>query len=305
MKTEMKKRMEKEMENEAEKKIKWEKAFGRVCIIIGGLTVYAFGVALFILPMDMIAAGTTGMALVAERLWGIPLTGFIAAFNILMFGLGWLELGKEFALSTLIATFYYPLALDWAGAMIGDMVITRDPMLCAIFAGLMIGFALGIVIKAGASTGGMDIPPLVLKKRLNIPVSVSMYVFDFAILIAQMAFGDKERILYALVMVMIYTIVLDKVLMMGVKQVQVKIISEQYEAISRAIQDKMDRGTTLLNIEGGHSRKKSMAVLSVVSGRELSKLNELVMGLDDNAFMIVNQVGEVRGRGFTLTKKYE
>lgn len=290
---------------DTEGKINWKRTAAKVAIIIGGLTVYAFGVALFILPMDMIAAGTTGMALVAERLWGIPLSMFIAAFNILMFGLGWLEMGKEFALSTLIATFYYPIALDWASAIVGDMVITRDPMLCAVFAGLMIGFALGVVIKAGASTGGMDIPPLVLKKRLNIPVSVTMYIADFAILIAQMAFGDKERILYALVMVMIYTIVLDKVLMMGVKQVQVKIISERFEEISQTIQDRMDRGTTLLNMEGGHSRKKSMAVLSVVSGRELAKLNELVMGIDDNAFMIVNQVGEVRGRGFTLTKKYE
>ena len=67
----------------------------------------------------------------------------------------------------------------------------------------------------------------------------------------------------------------------------------------------MDRGTTLLNMEGGHTRKKSMAILSIVSGRELSKINDIVMEIDENAFMIVNQVGEVRGRGFTLTKKYE
>ena len=120
-----------------------------------------------------------------------------------------------------------------------------------------------------------------------------------------MAFGDKERILYALVMVMIYTVILDKVLVMGAKQVQVKIISEKYEEISRIIQEKMDRGTTLFHIEGGHTRKESMAVLLVVSGRELSKLNELVMEIDSQPFMIVNQVGEVRGRGFTLNKRYQ
>lgn len=282
-----------------------KKLIMQICIIIAGLSVYAAGVALFILPMDMIAAGTTGMALVAEKLWGIPLSMFVAVFNVLMFALGWIELGREFGLSTLIATFYYPFALDRARAIVGDMVITDDPMLCAVFAGLMIGFSLGIVIRAGASTGGMDIPPLVLKKRLNIPVSVSMYLADFAVLVAQMAFGDKERILYALIMVLTYTIVLDKVLMVGVKQVQVKIISEKYETISRAIQEKMDRGTTLIRMEGGHMRKESRMILVVVSGRELNKLNQLVNGMDDQAFMIVNQVGEVRGRGFTLTKKYE
>lgn len=295
--------MEKEKTTNRDKK--WRKLITQILIIVGGLTVYAFGVALFILPMDMIAAGTTGMALVAQRLWGIPISGFVAVFNVLMFALGWLELGRQFALTTLIATFYYPFMLNCAMAIVGDMVITSDPMLSAIFAGLMIGFALGIVIRAGASTGGMDIPPLVLKKRMGIPVSVSMYVFDFAILVAQMAFGDKERILYALIMVMIYTMVLDKVLMMGVKQTQVKIVSEHYEEISRAIQDKMDRGTTLIYIEGGHTRKPSKAVLSVVSGRELTKLNDLVMDIDSQAFMIVNQVGEVRGRGFTLSKKYQ
>lgn len=281
------------------------KLIKQVSIIIVGLTIYAFGLAVFVLPTDMIAAGTTGMALLAQRLWGIPISTFVAVFNVLMFGLGFLELGKTFALTTLVATFYYPVILDVAIAVVGDMVITQDPMLCAIFSGIIIGFSLGIVIKAGASTGGMDIPPLVLKKRFSIPVSASMYFFDAVILIGQMPFGDKERILYALIMVMVYTMVLDKVLMMGSKQIQVKIFSAKYEEISRAIQEKMDRGTTLLNMEGGHSRQKSMAILSIVSGRELSKINDIVMEIDENAFMIVNQVGEVRGRGFTMTKKYE
>ena len=281
------------------------KLIKQVSIIIVGLTIYAFGLAVFVLPTDMIAAGTTGMALLAQRLWGIPISTFVAVFNVLMFGLGFLELGKTFALTTLVATFYYPVILDVAIAVVGDMVITQDPMLCAIFSGIIIGFSLGIVIKAGASTGGMDIPPLVLKKRFGIPVSASMYFFDAVILVGQMPFGDKERILYALIMVMVYTMVLDKVLMMGSKQIQVKIFSAKYEEISRAIQEKMDRGTTLLNMEGGHSRQKSMAILSIVSGRELSKINDIVMEIDENAFMIVNQVGEVRGRGFTMTKKYE
>lgn len=281
------------------------KLIKQVSIIIVGLTIYAFGLAVFVLPTDMIAAGTTGMALLAQRLWGIPISTFVAVFNVLMFGLGFIELGKTFALTTLVATFYYPVILDVAIAVVGDMVITQDPMLCAIFSGIIIGFSLGIVIKAGASTGGMDIPPLVLKKRFSIPVSASMYFFDAVILIGQMPFGDKERILYALIMVMVYTMVLDKVLMMGSKQIQVKIFSAKYEEISRAIQEKMDRGTTLLNMEGGHSRQKSMAILSIVSGRELSKINDIVMEIDENAFMIVNQVGEVRGRGFTMTKKYE
>ena len=287
-----------------DQKQNYRKLAVKILTILVGLTCYAIGTALFVLPTDMIAAGTTGLALLAEHYWGISLSGFVAVFNVLMFLLGLIELGKEFALSTLIATFYHPFALDQAIRVVGDHVFTEDPMLCAVFAGLMIGFSLGIVIKAGASTGGMDIPPLVLKKRVGIPVSVSMYAFDFVILLTQLTFRDKEKILYGLIMVMIYTVVLDKVLMMGARQMQVKIVSGQYERISALIQEKLDRGVTLLYIEGGHSGQPSKAVLTVVSPRELARLNSLVTEVDANAFMIISQVGEVHGRGFTLMKKY-
>ena len=287
-----------------DQKQNYRKLAVKILTILVGLTCYAIGTALFVLPTDMIAAGTTGLALLAEHYWGISLSGFVAVFNVLMFLLGLIELGKEFALSTLIATFYYPFALDQAIRVVGDHVFTEDPMLCAVFAGLMIGFSLGIVIKAWASTGGMDIPPLVLKKRVGIPVSVSMYAFDFVILLTQLTFRDKEKILYGLIMVMIYTVVLDKVLMMGARQMQVKIVSGQYERISALIQEKLDRGVTLLYIEGGHSGQPSKAVLTVVSPRELARLNSLVTEVDENAFMIISQVGEVHGRGFTLMKKY-
>ena len=253
-----------------DQKQNYRKLAVKILTILVGLTCYAIGTALFVLPTDMIAAGTTGLALLAEHYWGISLSGFVAVFNVLMFLLGLIELGKEFALSTLIATFYYPFALDQAIRVVG----------------------------------GMDIPPLVLQKRVGIPVSVSMFAFDFVILLTQLTFRDKEKILYGLIMVMIYTVVLDKVLMMGARQMQVKIVSGQYERISALIQEKLDRGVTLLYIEGGHSGQPSKAVLTVVSPRELARLNSLVTEVDENAFMIISQVGEVHGRGFTLMKKY-
>ena len=257
------------METSETKQNRAASAVIQTAVILFGLTVYAAGVVLFILPLDMIAAGTTGLGLMAQHFFGIPLSGFVAVFNIIMFGLGWLELGKKFAATTLLATFYYPFILDRLTALAGDFVFTTDPMLCAIFAGIMIGFALGFVIRSGASTGGMDIPPLVLQKRFKVPVSVSMYVFDVAILLSQLLFRDREKILYGIIMVMVYTVILDKMLMMGKKQVQAKIISEKYEEINIAVQEQLDRGTTLFQIEGGHLRKTSMAVVTVGSGREL------------------------------------
>ena len=277
----------------------------KIITVLAGNTLYALAVSLFILPNGLITGGTTGLALVAQYKLGIPIAAFVGVFNVVMFVAGAAVLGKAFAFTTIISTFYYPFILGVFEGLFGSSPLTGDTMLATVFAGLLIGAGIGMVIRAGASTGGMDIPPLILNKKFRLPVSMTMSVFDCLILLTQMVFAGKEKILYGVLLVLLYTMVLDKVLMIGQNQMQVKIISEQCEIISEAIQNRMDRGTTLLLIEGGHLRKASYAVLTVVSGRELSKLNELVMGLDSNAFMIINQVSEVRGRGFTLHKEYK
>ncbi|WP_410496533.1 YitT family protein [Cellulosilyticum sp. ST5] len=276
----------------------------KIPIILLGNTLYALAVALFILPNKLITGGTTGLALVFQHQLGIPVSIFVGVFNIVMFVLGGIVLGKSFALTTIISTFYYPFILSIFEKLFGGSRMTNDTMLATIFAGLLIGAGIGMVIRAGASTGGMDIPPLILNKKLKLSVSVTMSIFDCFILLTQMLFSSKEMILYGILLVLLYTMILDKVLMIGKNQMQIKIISERSEAISEMIRTRLDRGTTLLYSEGGHTRKKSYAVLTIVSNRELSKINDLTMEIDPKAFMIINKVNEVRGRGFTLHKEY-
>ena len=151
----------------------------------------------------------------------------------------------------------------------------------------------------------MDIPPLILNKKFGLPVSVMLYVFDFIILIGQALFSDKEAILYGILLVLTYTIVLDKILVIGQAQTQVKIISQKSEEINEAITQKMDRGSTLLHTETGYLRTKQNMILTVISNRELSRLNQLVMEIDPSAFMVIGKVNEVHGKGFTLPKKHE
>lgn len=277
----------------------------KIGFILIGNTCYALAVALFVLPNHLITGGTTGLALVAQNLWGIPVAVFVGAFNVCMFGLGLAVLGKAFALTTVLSTFYYPFILSQLQRFLGDMPLTQDRLLASVLAGLLIGAAIGMVIRAGASTGGMDIPPLVLNKKFRLPVSVMMYVFDLFILLSQMLVFEIESILYGILLVLIYTIVLDRVLVIGTNQIQVKIISSSYEQINQEIQKRLDRGTTLFAIEGGHLREESYGILAVVPGRELNRLNDIVMKSDPNAFMIINQVNEVRGRGFTIQREYK
>jgi len=280
------------------------KQLKNILLIIVGNTLYTLAVVMFVQPTGLITGGTTGIALFVNRISGFPVPAFVAVFNIVMFLLGLWILGKRFALTTLFSTLYYPVALAVLDWLLGDMVITTDLMLSTVCAGLLIGAGIGMVIRAGASTGGMDIPPLVLKKKLNIPVAWSLYAFDVLILLLQTFRAELESVLYGIIMILIYSIVLDKVLVLGSGKIQVKIISKEYEKINQEVQSVLDRGSTLFEVEGGYLREESLAVLVVLENRELPKLNEIVKKIDPKAFLIINQVTEVRGRGFTLEKRY-
>ena len=276
-------------------------------VIIGilvGNTIYALAVAMFILPNDLITGGTTGIALFLNTTLNIPVTLFVSIFNICMFLLGWKILGKKFALTTLISSFYYPFILGILENIFKNEIMSNDTLLCVIFAGIMIGVAIGLVIRCGASTGGIDIPPLILNKKLGIPISISMYSFDFFILLGQMLIRKREMVFYGILLVLIYTIVLDKVLVIGKSQIQVKIISSKFEQINNMIINKLDRGSTLIHGETGFMHNKYPIVLTVVNNRELTLLNNYVYQIDSDAFMIINKVNEVRGKGFSSEKKY-
>lgn len=275
-----------------------------VAAVAAGNVLYALTVTLFLLPAGLVTGGTTGIALAVEHFTGLSIVSFVYVFNFIMLAAGLLVLGKRFAMTTVISTFMYPAALDIFERLLDGYVITDDIFICTVFSGLGIGISLGIVIRSGASTGGMDIPPLILKKTAGISVPVSMYFFDVCILLSQAIFRPAENILYGIVLVMIYTIVLDRVLISGASRIELKVISSRSEEIRKAILEKMDRGVTMLDGEGGYLRDEKQIVLSVISGRELAKTEKLIHSIDEESFIIISRVKEVRGRGFSTGKIY-
>lgn len=274
-------------------------------LVIFGNVLYALVVKLFLIPAGLVTGGTTGIALAIQHYTNLPISGFVLGFNVLMLVLGFFVLGKQFAFTTIVSTFVYPIALEGFNQLLGDVVLTNDIWLCTAFSGLGIGVALGIVIRAGASTGGMDIPPLVLNHFFRIPVSVSLYVFDFLILLLQAVYNPPEKLLYGIVLVLIYTIVLDKLMLMGTTKTEVRIVSKYHEEIRKAILSQIDRGVTLLSATGGYLGAPTALIFSVISNRELPRLEQLVHDIDPDSFMVVNRVSEVRGRGFSMGKKYQ
>ena len=279
--------------------------FPRLIKVLLGNLVYAFAAAFFILPAGLSTGGSTGLALFACRLFGIPVAYFVFVFNLLMFLIGAAVLGKSFALTTLLSTAAYPLFLGIMERLVSRIgPLSTDPMLCALYAGVLIGAGIALVIREGASTGGMGIPPLVLHKYTGLSVAMLLYLFDALILLLQFLFSDREQALYGIFLVCVYSIVLEKLLVVGQSKVQLKIVSLRYEEINNVILHQFDRGTTLLEIEGGLTRRESYAVLTVVDQRQLFRLCQAVERIDPEAFLIVGQVREVRGRGFTAAKQY-
>ena len=273
--------------------------------IVCGNALYSLSVAAFLEPAGLITGGATGIALAVGRLTGLSVSGFLLFFNLAMLAWGWLVLGRAFAFNTLASSILSPIFLALWERLLAGRGLTDDIVLCTIFSGLGIGAALAIVIRAGASTGGMDIPPLVLQKWFHWPVSVTLMVFDVAIVLGQIPFSPLPQVLYGIVMILTHTIVMDKMLMMGESRTEVKLISERSEELCEVILSQLDRGVTILNGAGGYTHEPAAVLLSVVSNRELPKLERLVHDIDPACFLIVSRVTEVSGRGFSLDKKYQ
>ena len=274
-----------------------------ILMVILGNLLYTLTIKLFLLPANLISCGTTGIALVVNHFTNIPMSAFILVFNMAMLAVGWLILGRKFAMTTILSSVLYPVFLEVLNMMLGDVVVTENMMLNVLYAGIGLGGSLGIVIRAGASTGGMDIPPLVLKKFFHIPVSASLMFFDFCIMVAQASFHPLEDLLYGVLLLIVISVALNKVMLLGTSKTEVKIISEKSDEIRQAILAKVDRGVTMLQGKGGYLQQGTEVILSVVSNYELPRLQQLARSIDPNCFLIISQVTEVWGRGFTYGKK--
>ena len=270
--------------------------------VVLGNFIYVLAVKLFVLPSNLISCGTTGIALVVSRLLDIPMTGFILFFNVTMLCVGWWVFGKQFAMTTIFSSLFYPVMLEVLNRTMGDVLITENQLLNVLFAGMGLGLSLGLVLRGGASTGGMDIPPLLLKKFFRIPVSVSLWVFDFCIMLAQAAYHPLEDLLYGVLLLIGISLTLNKIMLLGTSKTEVKIVSDKALEIRDAILSKVDRGCTLLHGEGGYLHNQTEVILSIISNHELPKIERLARDIDPACFMIINRVSEVWGRGFSYDK---
>lgn len=271
--------------------------------IIAGNFILSFGVVSFVLPHGLIAGGTTGLGLALQHYLGLPVAGVVAAANIILFFSGLFFLGWKFAATSLISTILYPVLLSLTQLIPSLQNLTDNLLLAAIFAGVLMGLGVGLVLKVGGSTGGFDIPPLILNRKLNIPVSTTLYAIDTVIVLSQVTFSNPEQIMYGLIVVFLCSAVVNKVLVMGTSKVQLLIISDEHEKIRQMLLHTLDSGVTLFQVENGIRRTRQNAVLSIISSRKLADAKNRIQEIDDQAFIMISSITEVRGRGFTLERQ--
>ena len=282
----------------------WKQILKTLPIVAFGNAVMAAGIVLFVLPAGLITGGTTGLGIVTQHLTGLSIPVFTAIFNVAMFLLGLVCLGKTFAATTLASTFLSPVMLALMQRIVGDFVLCDDLLMNVLFGGLMVGIAIAIVVRAGSSTGGMDIPPLLLQKYLGIPVSKSLYVFDFIIICGQALIVAPDMLLYGVLMTMVYTVVIDKMMAMGDAQIQLQIVSPEADAIRQAILQDVDRGVTLLHGQTGYFQRETDVLFTIISPRERHRTEQLIRKIDPHAFIIISHVTRVSGGGFSLPKRH-
>lgn len=269
-------------------------------LVLLGNAVLAFGYAVFAIPANLIVGGATGLSLIFSHFISLDYTTIVFIINMVMLILGYYFLGKKFALGTVLSSFAFPFFLSLFESIPQLQNISQDLLLCSIYAGIFSGVGLGIVFRLGYSTGGMDVPPLILNKKTGISISLAINTFDTVILIGQVFFSNLEGILYGLITVFVSTFVLDHVIVIGEKNLQILVISAKHEELADAIFKEIDRGCTFVNVTTGYLHDQQQAVLCVVNNRQYGKINELVMTIDPTAFIIGSEIHSVKGRGFTL-----
>ncbi|MDE6953552.1 MAG: YitT family protein [Erysipelotrichales bacterium] len=275
-----------------------QKILNIIYIFIGNILI-SFSISTLVLENNIIAGGVSGIGIVINHYFSLPVSLSVGIINVILFILGFLFMGKVFAMTTLVSTFVFPLFLQFFENQSFFHGYLKDPLLSCVIAGCLIGIGIGFILKANASTGGVDILALILNKKWNVPVYIVLNVLDLIVLLLQFTFNDTTHVIYGIITVVLTSFMLNKTLTSGTSLVQIVIMSDEYRRIKEMILHDEDAGITLLASEKGYTQEKSQLILSVVPYRKLPSIKTKINQIDPQAFVIVSHIDEVGGNGFT------
>ena len=274
-------------------------------MIAVGSAIFSLGFDLFLEPAGISCGGVSGIAMLivyATKSKFLTVGILSALINLPLFFFGYHKIGKLFFFGSLLGMVVTSVGFDLFARILP--IPKTEPLVAAIFGGVIIGAGLGIVFIAGASTGGVDIVARLLKLKFrNFPIGKILLCMDLCTAVATgIVYGEFNNTLYSVITLVLSSFVLDKVVY-GMDYAKVAlIISDCYEEIAQAIDTQLDRGVTLLHGQGFYLRSDKFVLLSAVKRKQLAQLKDLVMSIDPSAFIILQDAHQVLGDGF---KRYD
>ena len=265
--------------------------------VVVGTFILAIAVETFIIPYRILSGGVAGIAVALHPILHISATLIANSVLIILLIIGSFILGKEFLKNTVLSCIAYPI---FTSILNGRVNVVVDPILASLYGGLIAGAGVGIVLKTGSSTGGMDIPPLIINKLTGIKLSTLVLITDFLTVLLGLFVYDLSAVLLGLVSVFASSAAISKVLTInGTVSKAVQIISVKYEDILKEIDAQLERGATLLQGYGSYTGEEKRIILCVVSDRQYGTLIEIVKEIDPSAFIITTDATDMHGEGFT------
>lgn len=293
---EMKKFMGVSMKNRNQALSGWMSRLMEYGYVLVGSAVVAIAFNVFLLPNNIASGGVSGISTIMYAQFGFEPAFVQWAFNIPLFISGFLILGTQFGVKTLVGTIFFPLVVfltnDWSPW-------TTDPLLSAICGGIGVGLGLGIVFRGRASTGGTDLAAQIMHKYTHISLGKCVALIDGLIVAAACIVFDVERGLYALIGLYVTSKTID-LIQVGISSSKMTlIITNKEEEVRNAIFKNVDRGVTELSGKGGYTNTNKPVLLCVVDQSQFTKLKQVVQSVDPQAFVIVTDASEVHGEGFS------
>lgn len=276
--------------------IKKKKLLSRYLILIIAQFISAAYFNLLQLPSKIITGGSAGVSIIVNSYFKIDPSLVVLIVSVSLLIIGFIFLGIEKASGAVVATLVYPLFIKLT-ENIGDFIEIdfQDTILIAVFIGVLMGFAVGLVYKAGFSNGGISIISEIISKYAKLSISkVSFFINLIIVIIGGASFG-WTMVMYSMIVLYIYSIVLDRVVIGVSKNKALYIITEEEEAIEKYILENIKHGITEYDVKGGFLSKKRKVIMTVIPNREYFKLKEGIKEIDKKAFFIVTDAYQVYG----------
>jgi len=271
--------------------------------VLLGNTLLAFAICAFVVPNGIMLGGSGGIALFVQHfLPGIRLSVISAVVNGGLFFLGWAFLGWKFAATSLASTIVYPIILSIFETLPIGTLFNENIVLSALACAVVFGLGIGIVVRVGGSTGGMDIPPCILFKLYGIPIGKSIMFFDSLVVLMQVAVKGLDGILCSIMVIAVMSIVIDKTVVTGERTEQMIIISPEYRKIRDFILHTANCGVSMLDMETGYDGTRQQAILTVVYSNKYPEIRDGALAIDPRAFIITSEVTNVNGVGYTIAR---